>query len=360
MSKKKKSLALTDFELIRPSFESSQEQTLEWLAKAHAKAQGEASSYDAFKNRLFRLGLGSDKIQRRGHVTADCSHENWHDMEVSRLNEKSEGVCLRRRMEIYDRIVSDVFEQFYRGKKLPNHIIHATCTGYISPSGAQKIAKYGNETVVTHAYHMGCYASIPSIRIGLHIENTDIVHTELCTLHINPTLHETSQLVVQTLFADGFIKYSLKENSPGLNIVALHEELIPDSMEAMTWGCESWGFKMTLAKELPVLIARALVPFLKRLLSKAGIPIWESAFFAIHPGGPKIIEQVAEALKLGAWQIEHSLKILQSYGNMSSATLPHIWDLMLKDQNITDKSVIISLAFGPGLTLCGGVFERRC
>jgi predicted naringenin-chalcone synthase len=279
-------------------------------------------------------------------------------MEVSRVHEQPEGVCLQKRMEMYDRIVTEVFEQFYRESKLPKHLIHVTCTGYISPSGAQKIAaKHEGETVVTHAYHMGCYASIPAIRMAPEVGVTDIVHTELCTLHINPSLHDTAQLVVQTLFADGFIKYSVKESGPGLKVVALHEALVPDSAHAMTWGCESWGLKMTLAKELPMLIARVLPAFLEKLASKAKITNWESALFAIHPGGPKIIEQVAKRLSLKPWQIEHSRKILQSYGNMSSATLPHIWDLILKDQNASNGSLVISLAFGPGLTICGGVFE---
>lgn len=347
---------LADFHIIRPPFESSQEDMLEWLAKVHTQSSG--VSYEELKKRFFRLGLGVDKIQRRGFVTRDCLHENWQEMEVSRVHEQPEGVCFRRRMEVYNRVVTNVFEQFYQETELPQHLVHVTCTGYMSPSGAQKIAaKHGKETAVTHAYHMGCYASIPAIRMALQTGRTDIVHTELCTLHLNPSLHDTAQLIVQTLFADGFIKYSIKENGSGLKVLALHEMLIPDSAHVMTWGCESWGLKITLAKELPILIARALPLFLEKLVAKTNISNLGSALFAIHPGGPKIIEQVAKVFALQPWQIAHSRKILHSYGNMSSATLPHIWDLMLKDPNIADGSLIVSLAFGPGLTICGGIFS---
>lgn len=347
---------LTDFSILRPPFELSQETTLNWLAKAHAKSCRENISYEEFKEKLFRLGLGPEKIQRRGLVTQDCFHEDWDQMDVSRLHEAAEGVCLKKRMEVYDRTVSSVFEQFYQNAPLPKHLIHVTCTGYVSPSGAQKVAaKYNPETVVTHAYHMGCYAAIPAIRMALQGKEADIVHTELCTLHLNPSLHDTAQLVVQTLFADGFIKYSIRDGGPGLKVLALQEELIPDSDHVMSWKCESWGLKMTLAKELPVLIARALPAFVQKLMMKAGVA--GSLLFAIHPGGPKIIEQVGKVLGLEPWQIAHSRKILQGYGNMSSATLPHIWDLILKDEQVADGTIVVSLSFGPGLTICGGVFQ---
>jgi predicted naringenin-chalcone synthase len=112
---------------------------------------------------------------------------------------------------------------------------------------------------------------------------------------------------------------------------------------------------MKLAKEVPVLIARALPAFVSRLLQTAQVKPGSDLFFAIHPGGPRIIQQVGKILELQDKQFEHSLGILQSCGNMSSATLPHIWEKLWND--IPDGSYIVSLAFGPGLTLAGGVFQ---
>jgi len=66
----------------------------------------------------------------------------------------------------------------------------------------------GRSTEVIHAYHMSCYASLPTIRLAAGLVATgksrvDIVHTEMCTLHMDPSQHLPEQLVVQTLFADG-------------------------------------------------------------------------------------------------------------------------------------------------------------
>jgi predicted naringenin-chalcone synthase len=44
---------------------------------------------------------------------------------------------------------------------------------------------------------------------------------------------------------------------------------------------------------------------------------------------------------------------------MSSATLPHIWQRVLDDRAAPRGTVIASLAFGPGLTMCGALLEKR-
>jgi predicted naringenin-chalcone synthase len=43
---------------------------------------------------------------------------------------------------------------------------------------------------------------------------------------------------------------------------------------------------------------------------------------------------------------------------MSSATLPHVWKAILEDDAIPGKTLIVSLAFGPGLTLSGGILQK--
>ena len=118
---------------------------------------------------------------------------------------------------------------------------------------------------------------------------TDVVHTEICSLHSNPSLHETDQLVSQSLFADGFIKYTLSKTAktPHLKVIAVYEEIIPDSVKSMTWNVADWGFQMSLAKEIPVLISRALGGYLQRLCIKASIENCTNMLFAIHPGGLK-------------------------------------------------------------------------
>ena len=144
-----------------------------------------------------------------------------------------------------------------------------------------------------------------------------------------------------------------------MRVLGLHEEAIPDSGHCMTWRCEDHGLSMTLSKEVPTLVSKALKGYLKRLYQVSGVEERSKAYFAIHPGGPKILQQIQLLLNLEEEQIQHSVEVLKGYGNMSSATLPHIWEKMMQDTKVPDGAQIVSLAFGPGLTIAGSLFEKR-
>ena len=82
------------------------------------------------------------------------------------------------------------------------------------------------------------------------------------------------------------------------------------------------------------------------------------AVFAIHPGGPRIIDEIAEHLGLRPDQVQASNAILRDCGNMSSATLPHVWQAILADEAVPSGTLIVSLAFGPGLTISGALLRK--
>jgi predicted naringenin-chalcone synthase len=239
---------------------------------------------------------------------------------------------------------------------------------------------WGALTHVTHAYHMGCYAALPAVLIAAgHLgvpaalrpanseRRVDIVHTELCTLHLDPSDHSAEQCVVQSLFADGFVRYSLRDTREsvgehGFEVLAVSEHLLPDSAECMAWAVGDFGMHMTLTRDVPERIASALRPFVSELFAKAGVSVAEAlrnAVVAVHPGGPKIIDRVHEVLELDPVQVQASRDVLFEYGNMSSATLPHVWQRVLLDETVRAGTLVLSLAFGPGLTVCGGLFRKH-
>ena len=370
-----------DFQILRPPHETEQEKTLHWLTDAHAESEKRKGNLDPtfrdlIREKLWHVGCKPDRIAKRGHILSDYLHRDWEKMEIYCLNETAKGRDLSFRSKHFEEYTDQIFEQYYPENGIPpEDLIHVSCTGYVSPSGAQKIISkrnWGSQTMATHAYHMGCYASIPALRMAAGFlayakekQKTDIVHTEICSIHTDPSNHNLDQLVSQSLFADGFIKYSVSQETskPHLKVISLLEEVIPNSMKAMTWNVSHWGFQMSLAKEVPVLIARALPAFFKRLIKKGGVDGESFAphtFFAVHPGGPKILTYVQEWLKLSDKQMSHSFEILKNFGNMSSATLPHIWESMLADPAIPHGAPIVSLAFGPGLNIAGALMEKRC
>ena len=74
--------------------------------------------------------------------------------------------------------------------------------------------------------------------------------------------------------------------------------------------------------------------------------------------GVRDIDKVAEILELRPGQVAASRAVLKACGNMSSATLPHVWAAMLADAAIPSGALVTSLAFGPGLTVYGAVLRK--
>ena len=70
------------------------------------------------------------------------------------------------------------------------------------------------------------------------------------------------------------------------------------------------------------------------------------------------LHELAEHLALAPAQVAASNAILRTRGNMSSATLPHVWQALLADPEVPAGAWIVSLAFGPGLTIAGALLRK--
>ena len=70
------------------------------------------------------------------------------------------------------------------------------------------------------------------------------------------------------------------------------------------------------------------------------------AGWAVHPGGPKILDAVEDALNLREGSCDASRAVLNDHGNMSSPTVVFVIQRLI-EQGIDGP--IVALAFGPGL-----------
>ncbi len=281
---------------------------------------------------------------------------------------------LKERSLFFQETVDKLFDDFFeKQEEAPGEIIHVTCTGYVSPSAGQKIIpkkNWCNKTGLTQIYHMGCYASIPALKIARGLaekKQVDIVHTEFCSLHFDVKEQSPEQIVILSLFSDGAIKYSVYSEDlknkieSGISIIELKERIIPNSTEAMTWGFGENRLQMTLHRSVPSLIKENLKDFVEELFLSSNLNFGyekEHTLFAIHPGGPKIIDQIVDLLGLNEEQVGYSREVLRDRGNMSSATLPHIWEKIINDPKVKKGTKILSVAFGPGLTIAGFLGEK--
>jgi predicted naringenin-chalcone synthase len=372
----KKKLILNGLQSCLPIYHLQQSHILNWVKSAHRRSEDirPTSPMDfPLERYIERYAIKDSLIEQRYFECDDIFTNDWNLNEVYKITEENPmGSGIDQRNAFFQKRANKVLQQLFPEHiQAPSHLIHVSCTGYMAPSAAQVLVsqRQWQATEVTHAYHMGCYASLPAVRMAAGLQNyseksIDIVHTEMCSLHMNPAAHGPEQIVVQTLFADGHIKYRIGKEIPGeagFELIAIKEKILPHSIQDMTWSPAPWGMQMSLSRDVPEKLKKVIRNFYLEMISEADLDqaeILKSAIFAIHPGGPKIIEVLKQELELSEEQIAASKKVLRERGNMSSSTLPHVWQDILNNV-LQDKQYVISFAFGPGLTMFGAVFRMK-
>ncbi|MBY0517613.1 MAG: hypothetical protein K2P81_11925 [Bacteriovoracaceae bacterium] len=357
-----------------PTFSQSQGEILKWIKATHLKSESlnpTCKSDFPLERMIERYAVKESLIEKRHFECVDLmSGEESEDSLYKMSKDSPSGAGIDKRNQFYHKRALEVAQTHFPEKsEAPHHLIHVSCTGYVSPSAAQSLVAMRKwDTSVTHAYHMGCYASLPAIRMakGLSVDankTIDLLHNEMCSLHMNPNAQTPEQIVVQSLFADGHISYKVGPQKPKescFEILAINEKVVPESTQDMSWAPAPWGMQMNLSKDVPGKLKTIIRDFYWKLVQEAGLDpavILKEGVFAIHPGGPKIIESIKEELELTEEQVASSKFILKTRGNMSSATLPHVWENILSQTK--DEKIVISFAFGPGLTIFGSVFKIK-
>ncbi|MEE2895003.1 MAG: type III polyketide synthase [Planctomycetota bacterium] len=272
----------------------------------------------------------------------------------------------RERMAVYHRAASDLateaaaaaLEASGTAIESITHLVTASCTGFGAPGADLEIVRrLGLPASVrrTNVGFMGCHAAVNALAAARAYALEDpshvvlVVTVEVSTVHFH---HDTrmDRLISNILFADGAASTVVggparRDAAGGLLGTASH--VIPESHEAMAWEVGDHGFEMTLAAEVPDRIAASLGAWVDDVLGRAALDRGSVGGWAIHPGGPRVIDAVRTALDLPDGADEASRGILRTRGNMSSSTLLHILERFQQDRI---PRPWVGLAFGPGLT----------
>src|SRR5262249_16170758 len=114
----------------------------------------------------------------------------------------------------------------------------------------------------------------------------------------------------------------------------------------MSWSIADHGFEMTLSKRVPGIIARHLKPWLQGWLAELGLSLGDVGSWAIHPGGPRILDAAAESLGLDRDALGPSREGVAAYGNRPPPTVLFILEHL---QRHGAARPCVALGFGPGL-----------
>jgi len=119
----------------------------------------------------------------------------------------------------------------------------------------------------------------------------------------------------------------------------------------MGWKIGNFGFEMILSSELPKIILNEAAPQLIRILTKQNIPLNRITHWALHPGGRAILDSLQNGLQLNDKQMAPSRTVLNTYGNLSSASILFVLKELFKSAELKKDELVCAVAFGPGLTM---------
>lgn len=241
-------------------------------------------------------------------------------------------------------------------------LVVCSCTGYGTPGLdillARDLAMAPDLRRVLIG-HMGCYAALPGLGVAAdyvaqHGRPAVLLCVELPSLHVQPSERDTQQVVAHALFSDAAAAVVLVPNGSGPRVVRLVARTDPTTADYMTWHITDLGFRMGLSPEVPDALARHVRPAVGDLLAPSGLDISEVSAWAVHPGGPRILDVVADRLDLPGDALATSTKVLAEHGNCSSATVLLVLDELVRRSGGL-RGPAVAMAFGPGLTLCAAL-----
>lgn len=241
------------------------------------------------------------------------------------------------------------------------HVVTASCTGFTAPGIDLALIEELELAPITqrvHVGYMGCHGAINALRAAHGLACADsrnrilICAVELCTIHY-AFEWSPERMLGNALFADGagaVVLGGAAASSEGeqqtWRLAATGSYIFPGTSGAMSWNIGDFGFEMSLSSELPKLIEANLGPWLRKWLEQQGIAVADVKSWAVHPGGPRIVEAVESAMGLTREQTAVSREILARYGNMSSATVLFILRSLMV---VGAEPPCVMLGFGPGL-----------
>ena len=329
---------------------------------------------DARQSRIVRMLHKQTKIQRRYTcIPAEVAREGYVTARRDRSDEGglatqviASATTTAQRMQWYEEFALSLALESSRqalaeaalSPREITHLITVSCTGFYSPGIDVQLIEnlpLNPSTQRVQVGFMGCHGGINGLRVAREICRNDsnanvlLCCLELCSIHYYFG-QELERSVGMSLFADGSAASVLRGSnaSSTRELKTTASYLVPNTTEAMSWRIGDEGFEMSLSNSVPGMIQESLKGWMTQWLAEHDLSLESIGIWAVHPGGPKILDAVEKTLGLPEEKLTHSRQILRDYGNMSSPTVFFVLKKALREES---ELPAVILGFGPGLMI---------
>ncbi|WP_248961522.1 type III polyketide synthase [Sphaerisporangium perillae] len=137
-------------------------------------------------------------------------------------------------------------------------------------------------------------------------------------------------------------------DAAGPTVIATRSHLYPDSEAVMGWEVSDTGFRVVLDTTVPEVVRTYLADDVHGFLADHGLTARDVTAWVCHPGGPKVLQAVAETLDLPDGALDLTWRSLADIGNLSSSSVLHVLRDTLALRPPPPGTPGVLIAMGPG------------
>jgi alkylresorcinol/alkylpyrone synthase len=184
-----------------------------------------------------------------------------------------------------------------------------------------------------------------------------LLSIELCSLTLQRDDLSVANLVSSGLFGDGAgalllvgREHPLAARPGQAQVLGSRSVFFPQTEYIMGYDIRDTGFKMILGPNVAETLGAVLRPEIEAFLAGFGVSIADISHWVAHPGGPRIMDAIEQALSLPKDALELSRNSLARVGNLSSASVIVILQDTLEQRKPAPGAYGLLMAFGPGFS----------
>jgi predicted naringenin-chalcone synthase len=185
-----------------------------------------------------------------------------------------------------------------------------------------------------------------------------LLSVELCSLTLQRDDISIPALIGVSLFGDGaaaVVAAGADRVRVGLNahrhsrVLASRGLLLPATADMMGWDVSSNGLGLVLSKDVPKMIDDYLGEEVNRFLADYGLSTADISTWICHPGGPKVLDSIENAIGLPPKALAHSRDSMRENGNMSSVSVLDVLRRTIADSP-PEATFGVMVSMGPGFS----------
>ncbi len=185
-----------------------------------------------------------------------------------------------------------------------------------------------------------------------------LLSVELCSLTLQRDDTSIPALIGVSLFGDGAAavvatgadRITLSPNGEQCpRVLATRSRVIAETVDVMGWNVSSSGFQLVMSRDVPKMADEYLRGEVDRFLADHGLTIADISAWICHPGGPKVLDSIENAIGLPPEALAHSRNSMRENGNISSASVLDVLRRTLAEPPPAG-ALAVMLAMGPGFS----------